>query len=72
MNEYYVAFNEAAECSPFLTQCPRCNNPSNACDQLFVGFDIERMRRALSEDSIAMPSGLTLEEMREFILRGAE
>jgi hypothetical protein len=34
MNEYHVPFNEAAECSPYLTQCPRCNNPSNACDKL--------------------------------------
>lgn len=72
MNDYYVPFNEAAECSGYLTQCPRCNNPSNACDQLFGRFDIERMQRALSEDSIAMPSGLTREEMREFILRSAE
>ena len=26
------AFNPAAECSPTLTQCPRCNNPHHACD----------------------------------------
>ena len=27
------AFNPAAECSPTLTQCPRCNNPHHACDR---------------------------------------
>lgn len=27
-----VAFNAAAQCSPTLTQCPRCNNPHHACD----------------------------------------
>lgn len=31
----YMAFNPHAQCSPTLTQCPRCNNPHNACDQLF-------------------------------------
>lgn len=26
-------FNPAADCSPFLTQCPRCNNPNGGpCD----------------------------------------
>ncbi len=28
-----VAFNPAAKCSPTATQCPRCNNPHNACDK---------------------------------------
>lgn len=28
----YKRFNPDAPCSPFLTQCPRCNNPHNACD----------------------------------------
>ena len=27
------AFNQAAECSPTLTQCPRCNNPHHPCDR---------------------------------------
>lgn len=26
------SFNEQASCQPFLTQCPRCNNPHHACD----------------------------------------
>lgn len=26
-------FNPTAECSPTLTQCPRCNNPHHACDR---------------------------------------
>ena len=26
-------FNPQAECSPTLTQCPRCNNPHHACDR---------------------------------------
>jgi hypothetical protein len=25
-------FNSAADCSPMLTQCPRCNNPHHVCD----------------------------------------
>ena len=29
-----VAFNPAAKCSPTATQCPRCNNPHNACDKV--------------------------------------
>lgn len=28
----YVPFNADAKCNPFVTQCPRCNNPHNACD----------------------------------------
>lgn len=30
---FYVAFDNTQQCSPFLTQCPRCNNPSNQCDR---------------------------------------
>lgn len=32
-NSFHVAFDHTKECSPYLTQCPRCNNPSNACDK---------------------------------------
>lgn len=27
-----VPFDASAECSPMLTQCPRCKNPHHACD----------------------------------------
>lgn len=30
----YVGMNYKAECSPYLTMCPRCNNPHNGCDQV--------------------------------------
>lgn len=28
----FTQFNDQEKCSPNLTQCPRCNNPHNACD----------------------------------------
>lgn len=40
------AFNPDAECSPTLTQCPRCNNPHHACDG-----GIQRLARKRAKES---------------------
>jgi len=35
-----TAFDPTAECNPFVTSCPRCKNPHNACDrEVFVAGD---------------------------------
>jgi len=31
-NTFAVPFDSTKKCNPFVTQCPRCNNPWNECD----------------------------------------
>jgi hypothetical protein len=72
-NEFYVPFNPTAKCSPTLTQCPRCNNPHNACDRgdgIAVSASSATPSFDLDQGVDARPEGMTeVEHWRQFAAR---
>ena len=54
-----------------MPQEKRARNASSNEESAPVRVDIERMEKALASPSIAMPSGLTREQKRQFILSHA-
>jgi hypothetical protein len=47
-------FNPEAKCDPFVTQCPRCNNPHHACDKSIADYIGARQAQAVAP--IAQPA----------------